>query len=162
MGQHTYLVFLFWELTLSIISGYLNVKYLFNIYATLPHYSLTLKNKLCLGMSCCGNNYTKSDGCCNQTTPFNRTHSRCVRDKVVPLGHDYCNGTLFNRQKQTCCEDSTLWNISSNDRRFRCCGSEMYDKRTKQCCRGSGEKKIQPKNGQCCGTGKYNIFTVRS
>lgn len=109
-------------------------------------------------MSCCGNNYTKNDGCCNQTTPFNRTHSRCVRDKVVPLGHDYCNGTLFNRQKQRCCEDSTLWNISSNDRHFRCCGSEVYDRRTKQCCSGSGEKKIQPKNGQCCGTGKYNIF----
>ncbi|XP_065927819.1 uncharacterized protein [Magallana gigas] len=98
------------------------------------------------GMACCGNNYTKNDGCCNQATPFNRTHSRCVRDKVVPLGHDYCNGTLFN----------TLWNISSSERSFRCCGSEMYDKRTKQCCRGSGKKIIQPKNGQCCGTGLYN------
>ncbi|XP_052709697.1 galaxin-like [Crassostrea angulata] len=112
--------------------------------------------QVAFGMSCCGNNYTKSDGCCNQTTPFNRTHSRCVRDKVVPLGHDYCNGTLFNRQKQRCCEDSTLWNISSYNRGFRCCGSEVYDKRTKQCCRGSGERRIQPQNGQCCGTGLYD------
>uniref|UniRef100_A0A8W8JFK8 Galaxin-like repeats domain-containing protein n=1 Tax=Magallana gigas TaxID=29159 RepID=A0A8W8JFK8_MAGGI len=109
-----------------------------------------------VGMSCCGNSYTKNDGCCNQTTPLNRTHSRCVRDKVVPLGHDYCNGTLFNRQTQKCCEDSSLWTISSYDGYFHCCGSEVYDQRTKQCCRGSGEKKIQPKNGQCCGTGLYD------
>lgn len=124
--------------------------YMFNIYfiATITRQSF---KKYCLGMACCGNTFTKNDGCCNKTTPFNKTHSQCVKNKVVPLGHDFCDAVLFDKQKQKCCEYSTLWNISSYDRNFQCCGSEVYDRRTKQCCK----RKIQPKSGQCCGTGKY-------
>ncbi|XP_022294506.2 uncharacterized protein LOC111104710 isoform X3 [Crassostrea virginica] len=103
---------------------------------------------------CCGNHFSKEDGCCNQTTPFNSTTSYCVKDHVVPLGYDICNEKQYDTRKQICCADLVLHNSSSHWNTTRCCGTDIYDKRKKQCCMG----KIQPRgSGHCCGKDLYNI-----
>ena len=99
---------------------------------------------------CCGNHFSKENGCCNQTTPFNSTISYCVKDHVVPLGYDICNEKQYDTRKQICCADLVLHNSSSHWNTTRCCGTDIYDKRKKQCCMG----KIQPRgSGHCCGKG---------
>ncbi|XP_062591579.1 uncharacterized protein LOC134253079 [Saccostrea cucullata] len=107
---------------------------------------------------CCGNQYISTkNGCCNGTTPFNKTISACEKNQLVPRFHDFCQGTLYDKRKQLCCDESKLYSKSSSDRHFRCCGETLFDNRLEQCCESGGKTKVQPTTGYCCGTDVYNF-----
>ncbi|XP_061195976.1 galaxin-like [Saccostrea echinata] len=106
---------------------------------------------------CCGNQLISTkNGCCNEITPFNKTISACEKNQIVPRFHDFCNGILYDKGKQICCDESELYNKSSFDRHFRCCGESLFDNRREQCCKLAGITEVQSSNGHCCGTGVYN------
>ncbi|XP_056001517.1 uncharacterized protein LOC125654168 isoform X2 [Ostrea edulis] len=110
---------------------------------------------------CCGDAYIPWRlKCCGRKSPYNNSASACVDDLVVPIKHHICNGQIFSLQKQKCCRTSnlkSLYNVSSWDRNFSCCGDKLFDKREKQCCRGP--LTVQPRTGNCCGKGLYNPST---
>ncbi|XP_061195931.1 galaxin-like [Saccostrea echinata] len=106
---------------------------------------------------CCGNQLISTkNGCCNETTPFNKTISACEKKQIVPRFHDFCNGILYDKRKQICCDESKLYNKSSFDKHIRCCGESLFDNRREQCCERADITKVQPTTGHCCGTGLYN------
>ncbi|XP_061195975.1 galaxin-like [Saccostrea echinata] len=105
----------------------------------------------------CGKNGTsQSLECCDGKSPYNASLFKCLNNTVIPIEYDICKGVFYDKQRQICCDRSTLYGVPSYHSNYECCGSSLIDKRIKQCCIWSGSAYGQPKTGDCCGEQLYN------
>lgn len=110
---------------------------------------------------CCGEDYIyiKNLKCC-VGKPFDPSKSYCKRNTILAYEEGICGSTqVYNVSHQKCCDDSTLHNVSEADKQYQCCGSELYNTNTSQCCKFESENIVQNLTGQCCGKGLYNTKT---
>lgn len=106
---------------------------------------------------CCGEDYIyiKNLECC-VGKPYDPSKSYCKRNTILAYEEGICGSTqVYNVSHQKCCVDSTLHNVSEADKQYQCCGSELYNTNTSQCCKFESENIVQNLTGQCCGKGDH-------
>ena len=98
--------------------------------------------------------------CCSQFPYDNRTHYCYRKTRPIKLFFEVCGRTEYDVRDKVCC-GTTLHNKSSDvslREQQKCCGQDLIDHRTEQCCYTSDLPFKAHRDASCCGKGTFILL----